>query len=811
MDLMPDVIQSLSAPIKSFRIFAIEKAIYEGSSKELLDVLRARQLEETDEECLILLSHAVLAVVNRISETHKNFLSTPIESFHEKFVLSSSEDKLSILKSLSQNEIISQIPCVTQLLARESNPLVLSSIIRLFGRHWPKDKLPELCGMLLSNFLSVRLASLEILSCNYPDCLINDLPRLLSSDDPRIRAMAIQGLAKIDLEIAIEHLEAMLMGENLQEKLCGVQNCLYLPFEKVKSLLLKFLASETSNDLIIKAGAVLEINPDKEVPFRLLEIISQSSNDQKDLLRKIFVGSCKSIKNSGILGQNYDLYMNRLHNFELKLNANRIVQSVLSKHNVAVSETEISEELAYLLRTNRPEILTSLRESLQWNISELLKKVVRDALAGIEVDLPDESSKIQSEKNAIESLNPDEIIRVVSSWQILEREQVTPIIKNILQNHNTSDELRSVVLKAALRLNLDGFIPLAEPFLKHHDEKLMVAALEYVARFNPDRIFPLLGFYLQSSGIRTKSSAISILKEFDPGRALATVSLMLSSVNREHHKIAFSCMVRFDFPLVKSILIDFLLKNNDSEMLDMGLCLFQTNPDIESLYDLFRLEKKISSEFQKKVEIARNRVEKELIEIGLLNDNQRAEFVASFENRFNLQEAKLKEAPKPYSLKKTRRSTLQDAGQTTFFSGFQELYYKFRFFAEQSIGAEWKMVVLMIVLVIVSFIILLYSVFSGSDISKVKLQGGPMIAKKKTLIAEVVEVEKKSGVVFLRTDDGNKVLLLSNPKIKIKLSVGDLVRATISPIRMSNKGVIIVQEYEIEKIKFGAKDANFKR
>lgn len=62
-----NLLDDLRAPIKSFRIFALEEVIKSGGSPEILSVLEEINLEETDPECSMLISHAIAAVKERLS------------------------------------------------------------------------------------------------------------------------------------------------------------------------------------------------------------------------------------------------------------------------------------------------------------------------------------------------------------------------------------------------------------------------------------------------------------------------------------------------------------------------------------------------------------------------------------------------------------------------------------------------------------------------------------------------------------------------------------------------------------------------
>ncbi|MBF0546796.1 MAG: HEAT repeat domain-containing protein [Candidatus Riflebacteria bacterium] len=820
--LMQEIFQTLDAPIKSFRIFAIEKAIQEGSSNELLEILKKRQNEETDEECLILLTHAVVSVTNRISTSSANgFANLTSENFINTFLSTQPTERLNILNSLSSAQIQEFAVNTPNLLANETNPAILASLVRKFGPHWPPEKLDSLKELLFSKFLSVRLSALEILTSRHPESVIQDLPKFLSSTDPRIRSLAIQGLSRIDMESAIEHLETMLMTSNPDEKLCGLQNCLYLPFEKIKSLLIKFLASEISPQLLEKAGFLIQMNPDQEIPFQLLELMGRAPRNKLDFLKKVFSGSCQGIENSKILGDSFHAYMEHVMAFGKKANATRYAQEVLSKLSTITSDQELYEEFSSLRDSDNPEIINSLKDSLQWDISPELKQKVSKLLEYMEKPAPLEKSA--DKPFSLEELSPKEAIRTFSLLQREQIEKFSPILKEVISNADSNINVLASAIKTARRLELDSFTSIVEPFLNSADEKLTVAAMEYVAQFEPDKIFPLMGYYLQSQSPRIKSVAIAIFKRFDFNRALSSLKALLSLENPEQKKMAILCMLQFDFPFIRSLLVDFLLNNKDPDLLELGLCLFQTNPDPENLYYLFCLEKKLPKQFNGKIQKARLTTEKTLIELGLLKEGQINTSDRVFLQRFSNDENKANEIPKPYSIQEIRKHNPLNSDDANFSQTPQnsliiDFFTQFAFTAEQVFGKSWKLFAFISII----FFPLLYIVFETIFQNQVKAINPPKSPisqnpdrtrnppqdstdTKKTIIAQVLTVGKAGTEILVKGDDGKNYLLLIPKKSKWRFSSGEVLKISIVSFRADDKGVIIVQSFQFEKVSWNKK------
>ncbi|MBF0407789.1 MAG: HEAT repeat domain-containing protein [Candidatus Riflebacteria bacterium] len=791
MDLMQDVIQTLDAPIKSFRIFAIEKAIQEGSSEELLMALQKRQQEEYDEECLILLAHAIESVKSRLSAPKSPDFIDLSENFCKTFSSAEPNAKLNILNSLSSIQIKESAKHAPELVAIETNPVVLAKIIRKFGSFWPEDKLQSLKQILLSNFLSARLSALEVLSSMHPESLVQDLPRLLSSDDPRIRALAVQGLSRIDMECALEHLENMLMGSNPDEKLCGLQNCLYLTFETVKPILIKFLASETSPVLLQKSGLLFQINADREIPFRLLELISRAREPRLGILKKIFSGACMAIEHSGILGNLFQSYMDHLKIFEKKAGDLRHVHELLSKLSTLASEQEFNEEFSRLRDFNDPDLLIALKTSLSWNISAHLKDRVREFLENLEK--PSEPEKFPEKVFNPEGLSEEELIRTFASWRIENCELIRPVIKEVIIKHDSSVNLRASAIRAARRLKLAGFTESVESFLKSTEEKLTAASLEYTAHFDPDKIFPLMGYYLQNQSVKVKSAAIAVLKRFDSNRALSSLKALLSGKSQQQKKMAISCLVQFDFPLIRSLLFDFLLKNHDPEFVEPALCLFSTNPDPENLYDLFRLGKLLPTEFSEKISATRKNTEINLIELGLLKSTDCSSMDRNFQERLTREESKLKAPPKAYSINEIQKRKKKN--------GINDLIAQIEFTATELIGQNWKELATSIILIIFC-LLLLISIFNKLSESNPRTNNRPkaLIANQQTVIAQVLGIEKEYGAILIKAENETKYLLVPEKKIRYDILPGDTIKTSLVPFRLNDKGVIIVLEFKFSRI-----------
>ncbi len=306
-----ELIAELASPLKSFRVFAIEKAITEGNSAPLLAALEECRRGETDDECTLLLDHAIAAVRRRLTPTTRG--TTPDgDELVRRFPGMASAEKAQVLQNLARSDVRALAPHAPAWFTAETDPVVAAGLIRKLGAHWPTDRHEVLRTALKSRFFSVRTAAFETLMAIAPTELAEELPALLSSDDLRLRSLAIQGLARLDLDDAVQHVADMLAASDTRTREAGLQNSFLLPFANLKRTLLEFLANETVPKLIEYVGLLFVANPDPEIMPRLWEIAGRSPAAKAQMIRDCFDLCRRAIVVSGLLGDAAPTYFARL-------------------------------------------------------------------------------------------------------------------------------------------------------------------------------------------------------------------------------------------------------------------------------------------------------------------------------------------------------------------------------------------------------------------------------------------------------------------------------------------------------------------
>jgi HEAT repeat protein len=589
------VIQDLRAPIRSFRVFALEQAIAGGDSPRLHSELQKRLSEEDDEECRLLLKHAVELVEKRCRSNPVPIEVVSLETASGILAGGDTTRKLLLLAEISPETARSLSSRAPRWLHEERHPAVASRLIQVFSPFWPPEELSFLMNLVSSNMVSVRSACLEALIQRDPNLLLNVLPDFLVSPDPRMRALAVKGLGKIDPQEAVLHLEGMLFHEAPGMKLAGLQNCLLMPFALVKSLLLKVFAAEEDAALLKRVGLVLRINADPEIPYRLWEIAEDSGREKAQLSREILQGALKTVQQTHENEEAFRLYRDRLQQWINRRLGVRFAQEVVSAFSQdRGGAPEIPAILQDRRRLARPEIQRALEEALDWPISADVVRKISLLLQETGSSLPgNDSVTSEPSTKAFVELGIEDQCRRISGCPEEEKTAIQPILTEIFRNPSSPPELLAVSLKAATRFGLPEFLEISRPWMDSEVEALAANAVDYQGSLNPDALLPHLGRFLKSNKPRVKAAALRLIKRVDPAQALSTLGALLKQSRPEERQVALNCLIFFDFAVIRNLLTDFLLGEPGEDVVKGCLCLFLGNPDPENLYSLYCLEKKL--------------------------------------------------------------------------------------------------------------------------------------------------------------------------------------------------------------------------
>ncbi len=777
-----NILDNLRVPIKSFRIFALEEVIRTGDSPEILSVLEEIKISEDDPECSMLISHAISAVQSRLTGAKKP----------EPVVVGDTSEFLTNWKDADENmrmHIVSNLPArlpkelraIGPELLAGSSPIVAARVIRTFSRNWPEEKFNLITNNIHSDSLVLKLAALRTMVHLKPELLLPDLPVLLSSKDPEIKALAIRGLVKIDKEEALKHLQALLLSPNPTERLAGIQNCPFLPFDMVKPLLLKYFAAEANSELLTKAGWIIEMNPDVEVPFRLFEIAERSPAKKTDLVKKVLNEAVRLLDKSGILGKQFSVYTKKLQDWVNKRNTLRYVRQIVARLDGETVPPEIENNV--IVSIKQPLVYETFKEALTWPISNRVKSRIYSYLGisdpSIQIQEQQQAqtvAKPQSTVDSSQNLSQIELLANLTQQKAVEKfDQILMMI-----NHkDTSTDVKIAALQCLTRCRISGAEDVAVRLIKHHDVTLATAAVEYLGIVNPDAIFPYLGQCLKVSYVGMKSAALGILKNFDYNQAVSYLRAMLYSSDKDQQNMAMECMNQFDFDLIRDMLTDFLCMDYPEPLLEAGLCHFAANPSADNVYSLYKIEQAHKGKIAEQARNLRDACPKPTEEIATnLNSGQSAvpESIQDKEAR----EAELKERLR---IEKEKKASKKPAYAYQSPSEMPERTSK------QQLIAIWEGICAFVhskalpisIIALIAVAIGFWVLFVPKSSEEVKSKGGTLSSVPKVYEGEVIAINNK--VVTMKASTGQK-FTFKPLKDGWKLpELGALIRIQLVPIR----------------------------
>lgn len=820
----------LAAPIKSIRIFAVEKCFKLEPSLELIKILEERLKVEDDEECQILLNHCVEYLKSQSNNKNYTFCDLSIQDdIVHRFLNLSISEKIKNIKTL-KNSSKGNIKYIFSILEREENPFVLSEIVRNFAYNFNKDQLQLLIDLFKKhNFLSVRLAILEVLSNIYPESIKKEIPKLLISEDPKLRLLAIKTLSKFDLSSALEYLEEYLFNSDINYRKLALQSLILFPFELVNKLLVNYISFESDISQLRLAIDILLSNPEPNVIYKIYELAENTLEKEKsELLRSSCNELIEIIRKSNILENKFEEFYHSINLWFCKRKVYKCINSFYKKflddyENFSLEE--FCNELAKI-ENSRNIILEVVKI---WTINKEFKDIlfnVCNLLTDNLANNDNEKSNIKFiEKSLIEQqpkgkLSENQNIRInnkeketLSSikdiWTNLSLTQKVRLIalskpNEILENKNffhevmISDnehkEVKAAILKSFKKCNIGLYKDLAINFLNSSVPQLVAAAIEYLEEFDFDTLTIHIGKLLNSESQSIRVLALKVLLKIDKFSALSAFKAMLKSKLAFEQSVAVGCAVYFDFNIIRDSLYTFLLQNPDYKLFEGVIFLFQANPELENLYYLYKLEKKFSSdtnklELIKKVKINTYNM---LCETLIIKDKSLENLEADFEKKF-LEESKKQKSSKEVDL-------LQDIKETNYKKltnfGFQINYINWTEYWKKT-----KILYLFAILLMLS-IQLYYNYYldKSTEEQVQKSKSVPLLAIPVYVIGTLIKLDKVN-MVWIFTDENykNYSLKFNNPNFYLPYE-NTKVKLRILPLRLDENNVIHGIILEMQKL-----------
>lgn len=611
-----DLIKELNAPIKSVRLLALEEVINKGCSQKLLDCLLTLNQTEIDEECKMLLHYAITAVRSRLEKSSTPISQKDVTEIVKTLSYSNDETKVKILLNLPQNLNKSIIDWAIMELQSSKNPIIISTIIRKLGKILPDQILDYLITLLdlPNSYLKANIINL-IIERNV-NLLIPKLNQLLSCNETRIISLCIVALSKINPDLAYKFIVSKLkhsQASNINSYEGTIKALFIIPFVISKKAVLDVISYTNDLNLLSRIGLLLQINPEPDIPFILIEQILKSDPAKSKVLKDIFANVCQSIKESQILGSRYHDWLTKIKEFLLNAELER--KKKINQLIFAQSQKDEHKTLVIDKLEDKIKIIENIKENNELELQQNL-----DINKNVDLFLKlSNTEQIKLLSNLLYNNNHSQIL--------------PSTLETILKNSLNSTELLKICLKIAHKYIYPQFITISFDSLQSKDDELVITALDYLSEFDIDKVIPYLGNFLKSSNNKIRLSAFKILIKHDFEQAIEFVVNLINNINPKQQELGLAFLNEIEFRLIREKIVDIIENTKNAKLLETFLNLASKNPDLENLFLLYRLSKNLSefstninNEYKKQITLIK--------ELNLASDEKIKEYLDNIATRF---------------------------------------------------------------------------------------------------------------------------------------------------------------------------------
>lgn len=652
--------KELTAPVKTVKLQAIEAALKDTASSELLTLLENSLLLEQDPECQLLLQHAIDQNQLKIFGAQEPAFS--LSQIIEMFPESTLQEQLNLIEGIKVKDIKDANPEITlpKLLEVTKNPVVASTVVRKFRRFWPENMLSFLEQNIFSKCKSLQLACIKTLVQLFPQSLKTRLSQIVHINDPVIRSLAIWSMARHFPELAAEFMNDCLEKGDHYNRLTALQICSTIDFSLIRQSLLNLITVETNAEIFKLACTILLNNPDREVPFILLGIITRTTKSKADFLRKFLTSYCANLELSGQC-DDFATYKRQLNEYARRVQAQTLVYNLLVSYD---NETESEQEaIIRHLRYNisDPDIRVAVdnfvgncqNQELKAKLLDLLVKTSAEPATpgetpevGNEVIVEPAKELRQSAPEAAQEETHDEVIlpdvaEQPSAGENLEAIKIKELararfrrtpemkaqVKEVLDDQSSSEALINAALKAAVYVELPGYSHRAEQHLELASDVFVAAALEYLARFDWDQFHLLINRFINTESFLIRNVLIGATSRAAPEYAKFLIKHLLESRDRSKRVRGLEATVQMDFSYIFPDLVSFLEKEQDVGLIDSCIAVFLANPKLDSLCAFAELESR-RPEMKKMFGDAAQKLRDLLVASGIAKEKEIDAFVA---------------------------------------------------------------------------------------------------------------------------------------------------------------------------------------
>lgn len=772
MNEIDTIIQELSVPLKTFRIFAIEKAIRAGKSPELLTALKSCLGEETDSECKLLLEHAIASIEERLDSSKPDGQDN--EKILQNFALLKPSQQLAFIKKVSRKYLCAENSesRISRILETASHPVVAAELIRKCQQSWPPGQLDYLEKNLFSSSSVLQLACVEAIIQTSPEILQKNFEKLVLAPDPLLRALAIRGLARSFPESAAEFLADCLRKGDYYGRLAALRVCSVMPFELIKNSLLELLLSEKDAKLLKICAAIVMSNPDKEIPYRLCEIIARGHSENSKFLQDLIKKCCEMIKLAELC-DDFPRYIDSVQKYNSSVRARYLVLSFADAISQANDARKAELRKLFQEKAAAPEVIEAI-EDLKKTRPAIIKTLAAESAA----PSPEASA---SQKVETVSVPPEKSLL----QQLLQCQngKIDQALEKIAQGFAAQNsELVSAAFRAALAVNDRRWLPRVKAAIKNENEEVAAAAFDYLAQFDSENFLLILRGFVNSPSLLIRTTLLRNVCRLSSEVARELLTSMLNDSQPGTRERALGSVIHFEFASIREILTDYLGHESNEELIDSCLSFYLANPVLESVYDLKQLEQR--KEFAQNFAQARESLTRILDELKIANPEEVHQYLQDKEHKSAdeaLPQVDKKQKEKLNSIKSRVKWNKQPVIEP------EKISY----------GQLAKLLVPAIALVV--FFFWLMGSDSGPEINRKSMNAVPIAGVVQDYILVVQKIDSLDGALIGLRSDKSFIRAIPRPGKMFLLEPGDRIRLKGLPFKIAPDGTTIVKTISIKK------------
>ncbi|GAB4280421.1 MAG: hypothetical protein Kow0029_24990 [Candidatus Rifleibacteriota bacterium] len=785
MNDLQNIIQELSVPLKTFRIFAIEKAIRSGRSPQLLDALKTRLETETDSECRMLIEHAIATISERLGAPRSEQLGYQSEAVLDAFAELKPVQQLEYIKN-SPRDFWNPQSCevkIRKAFKAKIHPVVAAEIVRKCQNFWPKGLSEFLEINLFSKSSVLQLACLEAVIQTEPEILYRNFEKIVLAKDPLIRALAIRGLARKDPVSAAEFLSECLRKGDHYNKLAALRVCSVMPFELIKSSILELVFTENDAKLLKIASTIIIANPDKEVPFRLCDQMVKSGEKRRKFLQDLLKKTCELIKFADIC-ENFQQYFNSVKHYAVAARAKFFVLSCVELFNGAEEQTKRRIANEFARKASLPEIKEAVAE-----LEKLNPGLLRDLMAaGLTITGDEQHEALKAARHGEElsqtaaktEESPEKnLIRELSKIGELPPEAADKKIESALRSQNP--ELIAAAFRAGVACKHNKWVSLANSFLKNENDEIVASAIDYLAEKDTESFLLQFRTLINSKSILVRTALLRNICRVAPDVAREILISMLNDNSESVRERALGSVIHFEFASIREILTSYLRKESREKLIVSCIAFYLANPAVENVYDLHLLSRR--KDHGKLFAQAKESLVEILDELNISNPEETHRFIQE-------KEEQQKSADIPQAEEKRK---FKDIKEKVNWGGISEKI--------SDIGSTivaLKKILIFALLVSVTF---LYLTREAPEETKKPVTSRPLASTMQNYVVVVQKIDSADGSLFATTADKKFIRAIPRPGKIFLLEPGDKIRLRALPFKVAPDGTTIVKTISLAKEK----------